>query len=1086
MLRSRAARNRLMSRLQSLKPRPRGGSGRKGASPAAAATPRATLSFRGTVALCTFTPPMAPAGVRYDGVPLPADRWRITDDGVVEITCPPTAFDTAPHRLQLDWAMPGPASLELPFRSQYHAGIESADDVCIRGWIYDTLRPTSQIALDVASGGNLWQVRNSLARPELQAKMPGLLGGGFEIALPPRPADSAPELLTITVAGTLHQPFGPILRGATLPAAVAVAAAAGRGLGRSPAARLFGTALLPALLQAVAAQARPNVVQLKGTQFLPRPDAPEIDVIVPVYRGAAETLACLQSIFDGNNRVRHRVVVIDDCSPEPALSAALRELADAGRIHLLRNEANLGFVASVNRGMAQSDSADVLLLNADTILPAGGLDRLYRAACSDTAIATVTPLSNNATAYSLPAPPGDPADPWGLRTDEIDAICCEVNAAVVRDIPTAHGFCMFIRRAALDDVGLFDAASFGTGYGEENDFSLRALLRGWRNVCAADVYVRHVGTVSFTASAVRDAQLAANLRVVQARYPFYAALIADFLRTDPLHDVRNNVQKAIWRRHARITVFITLALDGGAARHGRDMMARLTGEGWLVLALTTESDDEGARRLVLRRADRAEALRYPAAAPLEEALADILDLAPRFLHVQHLIDLPDGIAEFVRDCGIPYAVTLHDFFYACPKVTLLDAGSAYCGMPPASRCTHCVRQGPIHPQIHPSLAAYSERGEIWRGKWDGLLREATQVIAPSHDTAARYAQLFPGLGVSVRPHFAPPDLRPPPRILPRAPDPHLQVALPGAIGPQKGIHGLIELARHCSRWHEDIRFVIVGYSDREEELRRYDNIQERGGYRPEDAVATLAASGCRVALLLSVFPETFSYTLSEILQAGLVPVAYDFGAVGERMRALGVGVTVPPGASPEQLVAAIRQAAAMRVTVPPAALYGQYATLMGDYYAAALCDLAEAAPPPDLPCILGAPRGLHDDGWCDGVLTLRLWSARRIERIALDLWVPPEGRFQVVEITCDGAKLLRRFIDEGDGRRIVCPLPDSERRLREITCTFDFTFRLQPPDIRACAAMLSAVQVNDGGGWLAVELPDAAGRASARRAGTTA
>ncbi|MDA8251383.1 MAG: glycosyltransferase [Rhodospirillales bacterium] len=363
---------------------------------------------------------------------------------------------------------------------------------------------------------------------------------------------------------------------------------------------------------------------------------------------------------------------------------------------------------------------------------------------------------------------------------------------------------------------------------------------------------------------------------------------------------------------------------------------------------------------------------------------------------------------------------------------------------PAAKCTQCVRQGPIHPHIHPSLAGLAENGETWRGEWEDFLREAAQVIAPSQDTAARYAHLFPGLAVSVRPHFAPHGLRPAqPAAAPD--DARLRVALPGALGPQKGAQALVELARHCSRWHDDITFVLVGYSDREEELRRHDNIVRQGGYRPEDAVAALAAARCRVALLLNMFPETFSYTLSESLQAGLVPVAYDFGAIGERMRALGVGVLVPPGAPPEQLVAAIRRAAGMRAGVPEAALYGRYATLMANYYAPALADLAETVPPPDLPRILGAPRGVHGDGWCDGTMNFRLWSGQRPTRLALDFWLPAEGRLQAVEITCDGAVLARRFLDAGRVQRLVCTLPEGSARLLEIACTFDFVFRLAAP-----------------------------------------
>jgi GT2 family glycosyltransferase/glycosyltransferase involved in cell wall biosynthesis len=837
--------------------------------------------------------------------------------------------------------------------------------------------------------------------------------------------------------------------------------------------------LLPALVPALTGRGPalgPRLpraaVRLRGVPTLPRPAPPEIDVIVPVYRGAAETLACLRSVLAAECRIAHRIVVIDDCSPEPGLSAALQALAAAGRILYLRNDSNLGFVASVNRGMALAAAADVVLLNADTVVPPGFLDRLYRAAASDPAIATVTPLSNNATVYSLPAPPGAPEDPWAMDTAGIDALCRAANPGVVRDVPTAHGFCMFIRRAALEDVGPFDAKSFGTGYGEENDFSLRALERGWRNVIAGDVYVSHRGEVSFAATAARAAQLAANLRTVQTRYPYYEAFVADFIRADPLHDLRNNVQKAVWRRHERIALFITLALEGGAARHATDMMARLTEEGWLVLALAAGRDADGAPTLHLRRAGCEEALRYPAGVPHEAVLADILDLGPRFIHVQHLLDLPDSIAAFVRESGIAYAVTLHDFFYACPKVTLLDAGWSYCGMPPAEKCTLCVRQGPIHAAIHPSLAPYAEEGPRWRARWEGLLRDAAQVIAPSRDTAARYAQLFPGLAMTVRPHFAPRDLRPPSRAG-QIPATRLRVALPGALGPQKGVLPFVELARHCSRWHEDIHFVVPGYTDRAEVLESLGNVTLLGGYQEADAVAALAEAGCRVALLLNVFPETFSYTLSEAIAAGLVPVGFDFGAVGERMKALRIGIALPPGAPPEQIVAALRRAATLPPpAIAPAALYAGYRRLMEDYYAPALADLAEASPPPDQPRLLGWPAGMHPDRWCDPVVGFALWSARPLARIALSLQVPAAGYLQAVEIAANGVRLARSMLENGPLQRIACPLPQTGARLLRLTCRFDFVFRLAPPDIRSCAALFFGLRVSEGTGWLEIDLPE--------------
>ena len=60
---------------------------------------------------------------------------------------------------------------------------------------------------------------------------------------------------------------------------------------------------------------------------------------------------------------------------------------------------------------------------------------------------------------------------------------------------------MYIRRAALTEVGYFDAERFGLGYGEENDFCLRATALGWHHHIACDTFVYHTGSVSFGAKA---------------------------------------------------------------------------------------------------------------------------------------------------------------------------------------------------------------------------------------------------------------------------------------------------------------------------------------------------------------------------------------------------------------------------------------------------------------------------------------------------------------------------------------------------------------------------------------------------------
>ena len=108
--------------------------------------------------------------------------------------------------------------------------------------------------------------------------------------------------------------------------------------------------------------------------------------------------------------------------------------------------------------------------------------------------------------------------------------------------PTAVGFCMYIRRACLDRLGLFDAQRFGRGYGEENDFSLRASNAGWRNVLAGDVFVFHEGSVSF--SAERSALTENAGKALADLHPDYVRKVREFVTRDPASALRAAVDSA--------------------------------------------------------------------------------------------------------------------------------------------------------------------------------------------------------------------------------------------------------------------------------------------------------------------------------------------------------------------------------------------------------------------------------------------------------------------------------------------------------------------------------------------------------------
>jgi GT2 family glycosyltransferase len=271
-----------------------------------------------------------------------------------------------------------------------------------------------------------------------------------------------------------------------------------------------------------------------------------VDVVIPVYRGLAETRACVESALASRGATPYDLIVVDDHTPEPQIARYLDALAREGRIRLLRHGQNRGFVASVNEGMALDPGRDVVLLNSDTEVAPGWLDRLAACARREPGIGTATPFSNNATICSYPRTLAANAIPAGETTATLDAAFAAANAGRCEDIVTAVGFCMYITRACLDRVGAFDLERYGAGYGEEVDFCMRARRAGFRNVACADVFVRHVGEVSFGEAGPGRRESAQA--TVDALYPEFQQMLARFIPADPLRGLRRRADLQRLRR----------------------------------------------------------------------------------------------------------------------------------------------------------------------------------------------------------------------------------------------------------------------------------------------------------------------------------------------------------------------------------------------------------------------------------------------------------------------------------------------------------------------------------------------------------
>jgi GT2 family glycosyltransferase len=264
-----------------------------------------------------------------------------------------------------------------------------------------------------------------------------------------------------------------------------------------------------------------------------------VGIIIPVYRDLITVQRCLTSVLGTLTELDAELFLVNDASPEPDLTNYCRGLREEHGLQLIEHSENRGFVASVNEGITALNGRDVIILNSDTEVPPGWIERLIAAAEACPDAASVTPFSNNATICSYPNFCADNHIPADSDRKAIDRLFAKANSGVTIEIPTGVGFCMFMRRSTIDEIGVFDEQAFGRGYGEENDWCLRASSKGWKHILCADLFVYHAGGVSFGKEAT---SLQANaLAVMSERYPDYQRQIAAFVEVDPIEPARHAV-----------------------------------------------------------------------------------------------------------------------------------------------------------------------------------------------------------------------------------------------------------------------------------------------------------------------------------------------------------------------------------------------------------------------------------------------------------------------------------------------------------------------------------------------------------------
>lgn len=243
--------------------------------------------------------------------------------------------------------------------------------------------------------------------------------------------------------------------------------------------------------------------QPRPAQFRPSSTKTSIDVIVPVYNALEDVQLCLQSVSERRDGHNVNVIVVNDFSDNETTSWLRSYCKTRSDFQLIENESNLGFTKSVNRGLRASSSPYVIILNSDTIVTVGWLKGLLRCVSSRPNIGIAGPLSNAASWQNVPVLQAEDGTfainelPHGIDPDTMARLVAASSQRRYPEMPFVNGFCFLIVRSVMDAIGYLDDVNFPIGYGEENDYCIRAQDAGFTLAIADDAFVFHAKSKSF-------------------------------------------------------------------------------------------------------------------------------------------------------------------------------------------------------------------------------------------------------------------------------------------------------------------------------------------------------------------------------------------------------------------------------------------------------------------------------------------------------------------------------------------------------------------------------------------------------------
>lgn len=484
----------------------------------------------------------------------------------------------------------------------------------------------------------------------------------------------------------------------------------------------------------------------------------QVDIIIPIYNAYDDLNICLESLYKNTDLKKNRLILINDKSSDermrPYLDSQKKE-----NVIVIHNEENQGFSGNINIGMAQSEENDVILLNSDTILTKGWVEKMVECAYANPSTGTVTPLSNNATLCSVPEFCEENRLPEGMTVEEAGELIERISFKRYPVITVAHGFCMLIKREVIKKIGNFDAATFEKGYGEENDFCNRAMQLGYQNVMCDNTYIYHSGTKSFL-SKEKEERILAHDKILRERYPDLMQRNAEYCAYNPNKDICDNVAMYmdLYCKGKKNILYLVQAdfrdgapdNRGGTQLHVKDLTYGLrqhynvyvaAREGKMLYVTAYFEDRQMQFRFPIGEAPIYPAVSMEASKKVYHNILNAFRID--LVHVHHTYGLTQDLFYEADRLHIPVILTVHDFYYVCPTIKLLDENNKVCiGCETEEKCRVCLKKNLNIMETVPYL-------KEWRNNNRKVLEICKKIITPSENAKQILCEYYPEIKEKV-------------------------------------------------------------------------------------------------------------------------------------------------------------------------------------------------------------------------------------------------------------------------------------------------------------------------------------------------